>query len=93
MLVWKKKKSFLTSCFDTYLHNVLCKIYYFLLNSLASGRFRGFRKKKRLNARGFAWEFLRSCMLYKPGKTLKRRGKSSSLHSKNFFCLGVAVFL
>jgi len=37
-------------------------------------------KKKRLNTRGFAWEFLRFGMLYRPSKTLKRRGKSSSLH-------------
>ena len=41
--------------------------------------FRDFRKK-RLNARGFVREFLQSNMLYRPGKSLKRRGKSSSLH-------------
>jgi len=46
------------------------------------------RKNKRLNARGFAREFLRSGMLYRPGKSLKRRGKSSSLHSKQNFLLG-----
>ena len=40
------------------------------INSLASGRFRGFSKKKRLNARGFAQEFLWSDMLYRPGKSL-----------------------
>ena len=28
------------------------------LTLLATGWFRGFLKKKRLNARGFAWEFL-----------------------------------
>ena len=50
-------------------------------------------KKTRLNAHGFAWEFIRSGMLYRPGKSLKRCGKSSSIHSKNFFCLGCAVFL
>jgi len=50
--------------------------------------FGDFRKKERLNACGFAWEFLQSGMLYKPGKSLKRRGKSSSLHSKNFFAWG-----
>jgi len=55
--------------------------------------FGDFWKKKRLNARGFAWEFPQSGMLYRPGKCLKRRGKSSSLHSKNFFFLGGAVFL
>jgi len=50
------------------------------VNTLASGCFRGFLEKKRLNARGFVWEFLQSGMLYRPGKSLKRRGKSSSLH-------------
>jgi len=49
--------------------------------------FRDFRKKNRLNAHGFAWEFLWSGMLHIPGKSLKRRGKSSSLHSKNIFLL------
>ena len=55
--------------------------------------FGDFRKKKRLNARGFAQKFLRSGMLYRPGKSLKRPGKSSSVHLKNFVCLGVAGFL
>jgi len=50
------------------------------------------RKNKRLNACGFAWEFLRSGMLYRPGKSLKRRGKSSSLHSKQNFLLGGCGF-
>jgi len=62
-------------------------------NSLASGWFRGFSKKKRLNACGFAREFLQSGMLYRLGKSLKRRGKSSSLHSKKNFLLGGADFL
>jgi len=57
-----------------------------ILNSLASGRFRGFSEKKRLNAHSFAREFLW------PGKSLKRRGKSSSLHSKKIFCLWGAFF-
>ena len=54
--------------------------------------FGDFRKKKRLNSRGFARDFLRSGVLYRPGKSLKRRGKSSSLHSKKNFCLGVRFF-
>jgi len=49
-------------------------------------------RRKRLNARGFAREFLRSGMLDRPGKCLKRRGKSSSLHSKKFFLLGGCRF-
>jgi len=63
------------------------------INSLASARIRGFSQKKRLNARGFAWEFLRPGMLYSPGKSLKKRGKSSNLHSKKIFSLGSAGFL
>jgi len=31
-------------------------------------------------------------MLYRPGKSLKRRGKSSSLHQKKFFLLGGCGF-
>jgi len=55
--------------------------------------FGDFWKKRRLNARGFAWEFLWSGMLYKPSKSLKIRGKSSSLHSKKkFFAWGLRVF-
>jgi len=63
------------------------------LGTLAPGWIRGFSEKKRLNARGFAREYLRSCTGYGPGRSLKRRGKSSSLYSKKNFCLGVAAFL
>jgi len=55
--------------------------------------FGDFWKKKRPNARGFAREFFRSGMLYRPSKSLKRHGKSSSLHLKKIFLLGVTVFL
>jgi len=44
-----------------------------------------FRKKKRLNAREFAREYLHSCTGYGPSQSVKRHGKSSNLHSKNFF--------
>jgi len=47
--------------------------------------FEDFRKKS-LNARGFAQEFLR------PGKSLKKRGKSSSMHSNKNFLLGECGF-
>jgi len=63
------------------------------INSLASARIRGFSEKKRLNAHGFAGEFLLSGMLYRPGKSLWQRcGKSSSLHSKKNFLLGGCGF-
>jgi len=65
----------------------------FVFNTLVSGCFRGFSNKKRLNARGFVQEFLQSSMLYRPGKSLKRRDKSCSLHSKKNFCLWGAGFL
>jgi len=55
--------------------------------------FGDFREKKRLNARGFAREFLWSGMLYRPGKSLNRCGKSSSLHSKNFLLGGCGFFV
>jgi len=48
----------------------------------------GIFEKKRLNTRGFAQEFFQSGMLYRPGKSLKRCGKSSCLHSKKNFLLG-----
>ena len=57
------------------------------------GGFGDFRKKKRLNARGFAREYLRSCSGCGPGRSVKKRGKSSCLHSKKFFCLEDAFFL
>jgi len=54
----------------------------------------GIFRKKRLNARGFVREVLLSGMLYRPGKSLKRRGKSSSsLPTKKIFCLGGVGFL
>ena len=62
------------------------------LNSLASGCFREFSERKCLNAHGFAWEYLCSCLGYRPGRSIKRHGKSSSLHSKKFFAWGVRVF-
>jgi len=61
--------------------------------TFAPGWFRQFSQKKRLNACGFAREFLQSGMLYRPSNSLKRRGKSSSLHSKKNFYLGGAGFL
>jgi len=74
--------------------NLLLHLIIFdVFNSLASGCFQGFSEKKHLNAHGFAREFLWSCMLYRPGKSLKRRGKSSSLHSKKNFCLGGGFFI
>jgi len=63
--------------------------FYQIFNTLVSGCFWGFSRKKHLNACGFAREFLRSGQCYKPGERLKRCGKSSSPH---FFWLGVQIF-
>jgi len=57
------------------------------LNTLASGSFWEFSKKKRRKAHGFAWEYLRYCTGYGPGRNVKRHRKYSSLHSKKIFCL------
>jgi len=63
------------------------------INSLASSCFQGFSEKKRLNAHGSAREFLQSGTLYRPGKSLKRRSKSSNVHSKKIlFAWGMQVF-
>jgi len=66
-----------------------CHLNLILLRPAAFG---DFRKKKRLNTHGFAREFHWSGMLYRPGKSLKRRGKSPSQHSKKNFLLGECVF-
>ena len=64
------------------------------INSLASTSIWGFSEKKRLNACGFAQEFLRSGMLYRSGKSLQRCGKSSSPHlKKNFFAWVCGIFV
>jgi len=49
--------------------------------------------KKNLNSRSFAQEYLRTCTGYKPGQSVKRHGKSCSLHLKKIFCLGGLCFL
>jgi len=83
----------LMSYLNSYSIHEICTLY-FLLNFLLVSclGFGDFQKKKRLNTRGFAWEFLRSGMLYIPDKSLKRRGKSSSLHLKKNFLLEDAGF-
>jgi len=65
----------------------------YLINTLSSSCFWGFLKKKHRNAHGFAREFLLFSKCYGPGWSVKRHGKSSSLHSKKIFWLGVAYFL
>ena len=69
-----------------------CYLAHTSVNTLASARIRGFSGKKRLNARGFVREFLWSGQRYRPGKRLKRHGKSSSLHLKKSFLLGGCGF-
>jgi len=59
-----------------YAVSTLQLVHQHVFNTLASDCFREFLKKKRLNACGFAWEYLRSCMGYGPGRSIKRRGKS-----------------
>jgi len=61
-------------------------------NTFTPGYFGDFRKKNQ-NACGFVREFLRSGKRYRPGQSLKRHGKSSSLHSKKNVWLEKADFL
>jgi len=49
-------------------------------------------RKKRLNARGFAREFLRSGMLYRPGKVSKDAASLLVCTRKKIFAWGVQVF-
>jgi len=67
-------------------------LIYFPFNTLTPRWIRGFSDKKRLNARGFAQEYLCSCMGYRPGRSVKRHSKSSSLHSKKIFLVGACGF-
>jgi len=66
--------------------------FFEMLNTLMSGLIQAIRKKNSWIARGFAWEYLRSCTGYGPGRSVKRHGKSCSLHLKKNFWLGVRVF-
>jgi len=52
----------------------------------------GFSQKKHLKSLGFAQEYLRSCSGYGPGRSVKKRSKSSSLYSKEKFLTGGWVF-
>jgi len=45
------------------------------LNTLAPRLIQAVCKKNSWIARGFAWEYLRSCTGYGPGRSVKRRGK------------------
>jgi len=49
-------------------------------------------RKKSLNACGFAWKYLYSYKGYGPGRGVKRRSKSSSMHSKKIFAWGMWVY-
>jgi len=63
------------SCAEIFLCKNMCKLLDISLsplgsqgvNTLASGHFWGFPRKKHLNARGFVQEFLQSGTHYRPG--------------------------
>ena len=55
-------------------------IFYFDVRVTSSGS-----QKNNWFARGFAWEYLRSCPGYAPGQSVKIRSKSCSLHAKKNF--------
>ena len=56
-----------------------------LLTPLRPFGFWDFRKKKHMESLVFTQEYLRSCWAYGPGRSVKKRSMSSSLHSKNNF--------
>jgi len=61
-----------------------------------SGLIQAVRKKNSWFARGFAWEYLRSCTGYGPGWSVKRRKDAASLivcTRKKFFAWGVQFFV
>jgi len=60
---------------------------------LTSGLIQAVCKKTAGSHMALRGEYLRSCTGYGPGRSVKRRSKSYSLHSKKIFWLGVAVFL
>jgi len=64
-----------------------------MFNTLASRLIQAVCKKISWIARGFAWEYLRFFTGYGPGQSVKRRGKSCSLHSKKIFWLGGVFFM
>ena len=79
---WIKAQATVTTMEDQLFH----------VNTLASVRIRGFSKKKRLNVRGFAREFLRSGMLYRPGKSLKDAASLLVCIWKKIFAWVMRVF-
>jgi len=74
--------------FNKYSHNVLTNNFLTHWHPAEKGNF----QKKHRNARGFAQEFLWSSICYRPGQSLKRHGKSCSLHSKKHFLVGGCRF-
>ena len=63
------------------------------VNTLVSGHFWGFLKKKHRNTCGFAWEFLPIGKRYGPGRSVESWGKCSSQNSKKIFLGGGTDFL
>ena len=76
LVIWTKKTNLVLWC-------ILKKCKYRGITPWRLLGFGDFREKNRLNARDFARQFLRSGMLYKPSKSLKKRRKH-----KTTFLLG-----
>ena len=81
-----------TCLVDTYSIKLQSFCYDFFFNTWRPAAFGDFRKKTHQNAHDFAWELLHSCTGYRPGRSVKRCGKSSSLHLKEIFWFGGADF-
>jgi len=63
------------------------------VNTFTSSQNREFSRQNNRIARGCAREFLRFGQCYRPSIRIKRRGKSSSLHSKKNLLLGRCGFI
>ena len=63
------------------------------VNSLASGCFRGFSEKSRLNALGFVREYLRSCSGYGPSRSVKDAASLLICTQKIFLLGGCGFFV
>jgi len=63
------------------------------VNTLTSGLIQAVCKKTLDRTYGFVREYLCSCTGYGPGRSVKKRGKSCSMHSKKNFLVGECEFL
>jgi len=84
--IWQLKVTTYHNCYDETFGKLTITLWH-------PGGFGDFWEKKRLNARGFAWDFLWSSMLYKPDKVSKDVASLLVCTRKNFFAWGCRFFV